>query len=130
MNHDGPANQTGQILIEKLDIYAYHGVFAEEERLGQRFWIDLVLDADLRSAAGSDDLSDTVDYGRAVAIASEAFTNRRFQLLEAAAKAMADALFAAFPPVTRIVVILRKPSPPIPATLAAAGVRLGFRRGD
>jgi dihydroneopterin aldolase len=130
MNHDGPANETGQILIEKLDIYAYHGVFAEEERLGQRFWIDLVLDADLRSAAGSDDLSDTVDYGRAVAIASEAFTNRRFQLLEAAAKAMADTLFAAFPPVTRIVVTLRKPSPPIPATLAAAGVRLGFRRGD
>jgi dihydroneopterin aldolase len=130
MNHDGPANETGQILIEKLDIYAYHGVFAEEERLGQRFWIDLVLDADLRSAAGSDDLSDTVDYGRAVAIASEAFTGHRFQLLEAAAKAMADALFAAFPPVTRIVVTLRKPSPPIPATLAAAGVRLGFRRGD
>ena len=125
-----PAEEAGQILIETLDIYAYHGVFAEEERLGQRFLIDLVLDADLRAAAGSDDLADTVDYGRAVAVASEAFTSRRFQLLEAAAKAMADTLFAAFPPVTRILVTLRKPSPPIPATLAAAGIRLDFRRGD
>ncbi|TAJ34821.1 dihydroneopterin aldolase [Bosea sp. (in: a-proteobacteria)] len=129
--HDArPAHDAGQILIEKLDIYAYHGVFAEEERLGQRFLIDLVLDADLRAAASSDDLADTVDYGRAVAIVSEAFTGRRFQLLEAAAKAVADALFAAFPPVTRVVVTLRKPSPPIPATLAAAGIRLGFQRGD
>ncbi len=54
-------SETGQILIENLDIYAYHGVFAEEERLGQRFLIDLVLDADLRRAALSDDLADTVD---------------------------------------------------------------------
>ena len=42
-------SETGRILIEKLDIYAYHGFFSEEERLGQRFVLDLVLDADLRS---------------------------------------------------------------------------------
>lgn len=123
-------SDTGQILIENLDIYAYHGVFAEEERLGQRFLIDLVLDADLRRAALSDDLADTVDYGRAVAIVSEAFTSRRFQLLETAAKGMADALFAAFPPVTRIAIILRKPAPPIPAILGATGIRMSFTRGD
>ncbi len=61
-------SETGRILIEKLDIYAYHGFFSEEERLGQRFVIDLVLDVDLRAAAASDRLTDTVDYGRAVAI--------------------------------------------------------------
>lgn len=131
MNQEISRNQdAGQILIEALDIYAYHGVFAEEERLGQRFLIDLALATDLRKAASSDDLADTVDYGRAVAIVAETFTGQRFQLLEAAAKAIADALFGAFPAVTRIAVTLRKPSPPIPATLASAGIRLGFRRGD
>lgn len=123
-------SETGQILIENLDIYAYHGVFAEEERLGQRFLIDLVLDADLRRAALSDELADTVDYGRAVAIVSEAFTGRRFQLLEAAAKAVADTLFVAFPAVTRIAISLRKPAPPIPAILGATGIRMSFARGD
>ena len=67
-------SETGRILIEKLDIYAYHGFFSEEERLGQRFVLDLVLDADLRAAAASDRLTDTVDYGRAVTIVAEAFT--------------------------------------------------------
>lgn len=129
MSEAVPVAATGQILIEALDIYAYHGVFAEEERLGQRFLIDLVLEADLAAAARSDALADTVDYGRAVAIVTDTFTGRRHQLLEAAAKALADALLAAFPAVTRIIVTLRKPAPPIPAILGATGIRLGFTRG-
>ncbi|WP_449255235.1 dihydroneopterin aldolase [Bosea sp. (in: a-proteobacteria)] len=123
-------SETGQILIEQLDIYAYHGFFSEEERLGQRFVIDLVLDVDLRAAAASDRLADTVDYGRAVAIVSEVFTARRYQLLESAARAVALALFEAFPPITAVAVTLRKPAPPIPATLGSVGVKLSFRRGD
>lgn len=123
-------SETGRILIEKLDIYAYHGVFTEEERLGQRFILDMILDVDLRQAAESDALTDTVDYGRAVAVASAAFTARRHQLLEAAARTVAQALFDAFPPITGIEITLRKPGPPIPAALGSVGVRLGFRRED
>ncbi len=123
-------SEISRILIEQLDIYAYHGFFSEEERLGQRFVLDLVLDVDLRAAAQSDRLADTVDYGRAVAIASEAFKARRYQLLESAARAVALALFDAFAPVQGIEVTLRKPAPPIPATLGAVGVKLSFRRGD
>ena len=44
------------MLIEKLDIYAYHGFFSEEERLGQRFVLDLALEVDLRASAISDAL--------------------------------------------------------------------------
>ncbi len=123
-------SETGRILIEQLDIYAYHGFFSEEERLGQRFVLDLVLDVDLRAAAVSDRLADTVDYGRAVAIVSEAFTARRYHLLEGAARAVALALFEAFAPIAGVEVTLRKPAPPIPATLGAVGVKLSFRRGD
>ena len=47
-------SETGSILIEKLDLYAYHGFFSEEERLGQRFVLDLVLATDLRASAISD----------------------------------------------------------------------------
>jgi dihydroneopterin aldolase len=119
---------TGTILIEALDIYAYHGVFSEEERLGQRFLIDLALDVDLTASADSDALADTVDYGAVVATVSEAFTARRHQLLEAAARHVALAVLDGFAPVRRVAVTLRKPAPPIPATLGAVGVRLEFRR--
>lgn len=123
-------SETGSILIEKLDIYAYHGFFSEEERLGQRFTLDLVLATDIRASAISDALADTVDYGKVVAVVTQAFTARRFNLLEAAARAVALAVLDAFPPVTRIEITLRKPAPPIPATLASVGIRLDFRRED
>lgn len=123
-------SQTGQILIEELDLYAYHGHFAEEERLGQRFVIDLVLDCDLRASSFSDNLADTVDYGEVVALVTRTFSARRFKLLEAAARALADAIFASYPPITAISVTMRKPAPPIPGRMAAVGIKLDFRRED
>lgn len=123
-------SETGSILIEKLDIYAYHGFFSEEERLGQRFTLDLVLATDIRASAISDALADTVDYGKVVAVVTQAFTARRFNLLEAAARAVALAVLDAFPPVTLIEITLRKPAPPIPATLTSVGIRLDYRRED
>jgi dihydroneopterin aldolase len=119
---------TGQIFIEALDLYAYHGHFAEEGRLGQRFSMDLVLDCDLRASSVSDDLEDTVDYGAVVALVSKAFSARRFRLLEAAARALADAILEAYPKVTRVGVTLRKPAPPIPGRMESVGIRLDFTR--
>ncbi|KFC66871.1 Dihydroneopterin aldolase [Bosea sp. LC85] len=123
-------SETGSILIEKLDIYAYHGCFSEEERLGQRFTLDIALATNIHASAISDDLADTVDYGKVVAVVKHAFTTRRYNLLEAAARAVAQAILAEFPPVSRVWITLRKPAPPIPATLAAVGIRLDFRRED
>jgi dihydroneopterin aldolase len=121
-------SETGVILIEKLDIYAYHGFFSEEERLGQRFVLDLALETDLRPSAVSDALADTVNYGTVVGVVTEVFTTRRFNLLEAAARAVAMAVLERFPPVTRVEVTLRKPAPPIHATLASVGIKLSFAR--
>ncbi len=121
-------SETGVILIEKLDIYAYHGFFSEEERLGQRFVLDLALETDLRPSAVSDALADTVNYGTVVGVVTEVFTTRRFNLLEAAARAVALAVLERFPPVTRVEVTLRKPAPPIHATLASVGIKLSFAR--
>ncbi|AMJ61184.1 dihydroneopterin aldolase [Bosea sp. PAMC 26642] len=122
-------SETGSILIEKLDIYAYHGFFSEEERLGQRFVLDLVLETDLRASAVSDALADTVNYGTVVAVVTETFTARRFNLLEAAARAVALAVLDGFSAVTRVEVTLRKPAPPIHATLGSVGIKLDYRRG-
>ena len=121
-------SESGVILIEKLDIYAYHGFFSEEERLGQRFVLDLALETDLRPSSVSDALADTVNYGTVVGVVTEVFTTRRFNLLEAAARAVALAVLEQFPPVTRVEVTLRKPTPPIHATLASVGIKLSFPR--
>lgn len=118
------------ILIERLEIYGYHGVYEAEENLGQRFTLDLVLNVDLKAAAISDALEDTVDYSAVVAVAIKAFSETRHNLLEAAARSVAQAIFAAFPPVESLSLTLRKLSPPIPANLRTVGVSLDFSRDD
>jgi 2-amino-4-hydroxy-6-hydroxymethyldihydropteridine diphosphokinase/dihydroneopterin aldolase len=120
-------SETGSILIEKLDIYAYHGFFSEEERLGQRFTLDLVLETDLRASAISDSLADTVNYGKVVGVVTEAFTGQALQSAGSSRARRGDGVLDGFPPVNRVEVTLRKPAPPIHATLASVGIKLDFR---
>ena len=52
-----------EIHVENLEIFANHGVFPEETRLGQKFLISLVMYVDSRPAGRSDCLEQSVHYG-------------------------------------------------------------------
>jgi 7,8-dihydroneopterin aldolase/epimerase/oxygenase len=118
------------IFVTGLVLHAHHGVGEDERRIGQQFLIDLVLDLDLAAAAGSDKLADTVNYGELVDTVSEAFSAKRYRLVEAAAGAVADAVLAAFPRIARLRVTVHKPHAPIAAVFADVGVTLvRSRRG-
>ncbi len=54
---------TDRIQLSGLRVAGRHGVFDFERRDGQDFVVDAVLELDTAVAAGSDALSDTVDYG-------------------------------------------------------------------
>jgi dihydroneopterin aldolase len=113
-----------RIFINGLSLHAYHGVMAYEAKVGQTFTIDLELTIDLAGAARSDKVVDTVSYDKVVDCASEAFTQQRFRLIEAAAGKVADAVLAAFPRVQSINVTIHKPHAPIAATFSDVGVTL------
>ncbi|MGE3149260.1 MAG: dihydroneopterin aldolase [Pseudorhodoplanes sp.] len=112
------------IFINGLVIHAHHGVLEHEARVGQRFIIDLELTVDLADAAQSDRLSDTVSYAAIVDTATRVFSARAYRLVEAAAGAVADAIFAAFPRVEALRVTVHKPHAPISAIFADVGVTL------
>jgi 7,8-dihydroneopterin aldolase/epimerase/oxygenase len=118
------------IFVTGLVLHAHHGVGEDERRIGQQFLIDLVLDLDLAAAAGSDKLADTVNYGELVDTVSEAFSAKRYRLVEAAAGAVADAVLAAFPRIARLRVTVHKPHAPIAAVFADVGVTLVRSRRD
>jgi 7,8-dihydroneopterin aldolase/epimerase/oxygenase len=113
-----------RIFVSGLVQHAYHGVGDDEGRVGQQFLVDLVLDLDLAAAARSDRLADTVDYADLVEVSSRAFCAKRYRLVEAAAGAVADAVLAAFPRVSRLQVTVHKPHAPIAAVFADVGVTL------
>lgn len=117
-----------RIIIENLQVHANHGVFPEENALGQRFVISAVLHADLRAAGESDALEDSVDYGAACRLIDEYTRTHTYKLLERLAQGLADALFAAFPALARVQVTVKKPWAPIGLPLDYAAVEIDRSR--
>jgi dihydroneopterin aldolase len=99
-----------------------------ETEVGQRFVIDLELSADLSEASHTDHLADTVSYASVVSTATAAFKNTNYKLLERAAGAVADAIFAAFARVDAVKVTVHKPHAPIAAIFEDVGVVLTRKR--
>ena len=94
--------------LEGLEIFGRHGVLEHERRDGQRFFYDISLE--VSDAALSDRLEDAVDYREVAACVQEVSDGKQFQLIEALAGAVADAIAARFP-VEHVRVRVRKPDP-------------------
>ena len=95
-----------------LRVFARHGVLDSERQTGQEFVIDAVLWLDTRAAAGSDDVSRTVDYGaladRLVRLAQEP----PVRLIETLAERLAAECLSE-PLVAEVEITVHKPQAPI-----------------
>jgi len=96
------------IELHGIELHAFHGVLERERSEGQRFLVDLELELADETAATSDRIEDAVDYRDVVAAVVEVAEGGRYDLLEALAAALADALLEGFP-LTRARVRVRKP---------------------
>jgi 7,8-dihydroneopterin aldolase/epimerase/oxygenase len=119
-----------RIFVTGLLIHAHHGVMEHEEKVGQRFIIDLEMSLDLSAASRSDKLADTVSYSTVVETATAAFTSRNYRLVEAAAASIADAILARFARVTSVQVTVHKPHAPMATIFGDVGVTLERSRHD
>ena len=118
------------IFVSGLALHAYHGVMPHEAKVGQSFKLDLTLGIDLAAASRSDKLVNTVSYDKVVEVASKAFCERRYRLVEAAAGAVTEALLGQFSQVTSVRVTVHKPHAPIAATFDDVGITIErMRRG-
>ena len=81
-----------EIRIEDLEVFANHGVFPEENTLGQKFVVSAVLFTDTRMAGKTDDLTASIHYGEVSAFITEFLQKNTYQLLERAAEELAEAL--------------------------------------
>lgn len=105
------------------------GVLPEERARSQPFEVDIVIELDARAAGASDELDDSVDYGRPITLASEVIENERHQLLERVASRIAEEILA-LPRVDAVEVVVRKLRPPVPHDITSTAVRLRRRRAD
>jgi dihydroneopterin aldolase len=119
-----------RMLVERIAVFAHHGVLPEEERIGQRFMVSLAARLDLAPAGRSDDLARSVNYAELVDLAVRVATGRRFRLIEALAEAIAAEVLAAFPPIEEITVRIDKPSAPVSAITDGIAVEITRGRGE
>lgn len=113
-----------RIILNDLGFYGYHGLFTEENSLGQRFFIDLQCGVDLSGPAETDAIGSTVSYAAIYDAVKTAFETRRMRLIEAVAQNIVDALFAAFSDIDWIIIRVRKPEAPIAMVRGEAAIEL------
>ena len=101
----------GLIQIENMEFYAFHGHYREEQIVGNKFLVDLLIETDMSAPAASDDLKDAVNYQLAYRLVKEEM-EKKSRLLENIAKRILDVIYENFRGVRKATVKVSKMNPP------------------
>lgn len=113
----------GQIIIEGMEFYAYHGHFEEEQIVGGKFLVDIIIDTDTEKAAKSDSLNDALDY-QAIYKEIKAEMEITSYLLENITYRIMDRLFKNHSSIKRTVLTVTKLNPPIGGKVNKVSIKL------
>jgi dihydroneopterin aldolase len=53
---------TATIELEEIEIYAFHGCYEEEQRVGNKFIVNISLDVECSKASETDNINDALNY--------------------------------------------------------------------
>ncbi|MCT1368467.1 MULTISPECIES: dihydroneopterin aldolase [Kocuria] len=112
-----------QISITGIGAVGYHGVFENERRVGQPFFVDVTLFSDCATAGRTDDLHDTIHYGEVAETIKEAIVGPPLNLIEALAERIVQNLFEKFG-ISAVEITVHKPKAPIEVTFADVAVTI------
>jgi len=110
--------------LARMVFYGYHGVFPEENKLGQQFIVDLDLRLDLRRAGLSDEVGDTVHYAEVYELVKGIVQGKPFKLIEALAENIATAVLGTYTSINEATVSVTKPHPPFDVSFDGVTVEL------
>jgi dihydroneopterin aldolase len=117
-----------KIMFQGMQFYAYHGVFPEENKLGQTYLVDLDVYMDLQPAGESDQLEKTINYAHLYELVQKIVEGESCKLIEALAEKIASQALQTFQPMQEIMVRVTKPNPPIPGHYDTVAVEIRRRR--
>lgn len=102
-----------KIIIDNLEVYAYHGVFPEENEKGQEFYVNAVLYTDTRAAGLADELTLSTHYGEVCHFIAEWMQNHTCKLIETVAENLAQGILLNYDLIKSVSLEIRKPHAPI-----------------
>jgi len=105
------------ISLHGAEFFAYHGFYPEEQKLGNKFIVDIDVDfmpgADLKE----DNIADTINYEHLYEIIGEQMCLTK-KLIEAVAQNILDEIKRKFPSAGGIRVVVKKINPPLKGKVA------------
>ncbi len=112
------------IQIKHLEVFANHGVFPEETKLGQKFLINAKLYTDTREAGQTDDLTKSIHYGEISQEITRFLQENTYKLIETAVEQLAEHLLLQTPHLAKIELEILKPWAPIGLPLESVSVKI------
>lgn len=113
-----------EIRIDHLEVYGFHGVYPEENRKGQLFYVNLVLYTETRAAGITDNLSLSTNYGEVCHLVNDYMQTHTFKLIESVAESVAREILLHFPLVKAVSVEIQKPQAPIGLPFGNVSVKI------
>ncbi len=116
-----------EMRIEGLEVYARHGVYPEETKNGQYFYVNAILYINMRRAGREDNLERTINYGTVCRFITDWMQENTCLLLEAVAERLSQALLLEYDALADLELEIQKPHAPI--RLPFGNVSVKVRRG-
>lgn len=101
------------IEIRRLEVYARHGCFPEENINGQYFYVSVRVYPASGTFAGEDELETTVNYDELCNKITQWMTEETFHLIETCSSYLAERILLEYSSVGRAVVEVEKPQAPV-----------------
>jgi dihydroneopterin aldolase len=101
-----------KILVQGINVYAYHGCLEEEGKIGCNYIVDVTMETDFSEAAKTDDLSKTIDYIVVYNIVKTQMAIRS-KLIEQVGQRIVDELKKELKGLKKVEVVVTKINPPM-----------------
>ncbi|NLA62708.1 MAG: dihydroneopterin aldolase [Bacteroidales bacterium] len=109
------------IKLTDMQFYAYHGVMAQETKVGNNYVVNVCMTADLLRACETDNVDDTISYALIFDLV-KAEMKQPSKLLEHVAMRIYKSIKSGFPQITALEVRLAKNNPPISGDVKSAEI--------
>ncbi len=115
-----------KMILSKIEFFGRHGLLSEENRLGQKYVVDVELYLDLSPAGVADYLELTINYDDLYEVIKKIVEGPPVALVEALAENIASALLDSYSRISEVTIRVTKPNPPV----AISGFAVEIRRND
>ncbi|MHA1712701.1 MAG: dihydroneopterin aldolase [Candidatus Ranarchaeia archaeon] len=111
------------VIVKGLQLWGTHGNFPEENKLGQKFVVDVEVSYDMMEMCLTDNLDAGLSYSTVYKIAKKIVTTEQHKLLQRIAQRIAEDIIKAYP-IKQVKVTVKKPCVPIGGILDYTAVSI------